>query len=165
MDRNVTQSAISPYVGLQRAPSKFYNYKQIQRDSLDPKNIVYVFVYGTPHAYNDSVQSENPSLPTGLSNMLDEFKQAHIGFCKKERAIHSFWVKVDQDKKEVILYTFTDNLNYDLERKIFDGPYSGLPPTFNGFYLDLRVDPLEVPDNIYENFELVYMRESQDAQP
>lgn len=160
MDKNVINPTEPIYYKSPRIPGPSYNYGQIQIDQADPKNIVYIFVYGIPSAYNGSFESVTSTLPKGLSDMLDDFKRTYVGFCQGERSIHSFWSKVDQSNKEIVFYTFIDALDFDLEKRIFDGPYGELPPIFDDYYIDLRVDPIEVPDYIHDEFKLEYMRES-----
>lgn len=90
-------------------------------------------------AYPDCIKHHTPRGRSKVVDMLSDFKTNFIEFCKKERAVHSFWLCVDHSKKNISIYTIIDDFDYSLERKIFSGPFSDLPPIYDGYFIDLQV--------------------------
>lgn len=103
---------------------------------------------------------------TIVTDMMIEFKERFRAFCKKEKSVHSIWVCENHHKKDVTLYTILDDFDFDLESKIFNGPYSELPPEVEGYFIDLRIENLcgeSVSQLIPDGFEMIYIREKSDA--
>ena len=104
--------------------------------------------------------------PTFLSSVLRFFKDNMVDFCKGHPGVHSAWIHIDHNHKDVTVFTVTNKWDFDLESEIFSGPYSALPvKTYDGYYIDQRVTFLEDDDSIEDvlpsGYEQIYPIESQ----
>jgi hypothetical protein len=78
-----------------------------------------------------------------VESILEFFEVEHKDFCASNPEIHSAWVSVDHDKKDIVFHTIINELDFELERMIFETSYSKLPVNINNYYVDPRVSALE----------------------
>ncbi len=98
---------------------------------------------------------------TLLSIVLSFFKDNMINFCKGHPGVHSAWIRIDHNHKNIPDFTVTNNCDFNLESEVFEGPYSKLPiRTADGYYIEQRVTFLNDGDSIEDvlpsSYEQVY---------
>lgn len=96
-----------------------------------------------------------------LNHMISEIQKKISEFCSKYPNIHSSWRYIDHSRKKIILYVVTEKLDFDLEYKIFQGPYGDLPVDIKGYYIDRRVTSLDknaIDEEISSEFKKIYSR-------
>ena len=139
-------------------------------DTFDPRKKVVVYPpedysrYAGPSFAQNRVclviiapQFAERNKATGLSKMLSTFKSNLAAFCNEHPNVHSAWINVGHNHKNITVFTITDNWDFDLEGEIFDGPYSELPSvTSDGYYIEQRVSFLN-DDNIEDILPSGYM--------
>lgn len=112
-------------------------------------------------AYPDIIKPKDTGGMSKVKTMLVAFKAKFIAFCRSEKSVHSFWLCIDHSIKNISIYTILDDFDYSLERKIFSGPFSELPPIYEGYFLDLQVANLgerDINEIIPADCELGYSR-------
>ncbi|BBO74909.1 hypothetical protein DSCW_23260 [Desulfosarcina widdelii] len=146
---------------------RYYGPKRIDygQELASNANGVHIVIVGVNLAYDKFIKQQDNKPNEMVNTMLSDFKTNYRQFCKQEPGVHSVWLKVDNEKKDIIVCTFTDDLDFELENKIYTGPYGTLPVTYNGYYFDLRVEPfMETHESSPSGSELVYTRGHEDAQ-
>ena len=150
---------------------KYFAYLRDAKD-IDTTNYLYMlepesFAIGvkmdTYAIIHQILRAEDPTSIhiTGLNHMISEIQKKMSKFCSKYPNIHSSWIYIDHSRKKIILYIVTDKLDFDLEYKIFQGPYGDLPVDIKGYYIDRRVTNLDknaIGEEILPEFKKIYSR-------
>lgn len=100
----------------------------------------------------------------GQSDVLVSFKNRMQKFCKNHPGVHSAWIRIDHNHKNITVFTVTGDWDFDLEGEIFDGPYSNLPVvTTDGYYIEQRVTFLDdgnIEDVLPSGYERICSRDN-----
>ena len=129
------------------SPKSVVKYKTSYKD-LESETIFAVGFYTgvlakiLQDSKNKSFLGEAGSIGPELTDMLSSLKDKMLDFCKKNKNIHSSWVNIDNSKKEVFVYTVLNELDFDLEYRIFQELYINIPVTIDDYYISPRVTVL-----------------------
>jgi len=101
----------------------------------------------------------NESMSEQMRETLKEFFTDLKTFSPNMPNLHSTWVNFDHDKKEVVILSVLDDLDFDSEFRIYQDLYSTISPVKDGYYMNTRVTCLcgdEVAEVVPENFDMVW---------
>ena len=87
-----------------------------------------------------------------------DFISPYKDFCKSNSKIQGVWYLVNEEKKDIIVCTVIDDLDFELEYEIYNNHYSFLPVIDSGFYLELRVEPSYSQPEKIDGAKEVYIR-------
>ena len=89
-----------------------------------------------------------------------DFRKSMVKFCKGHPGIHSVWIHIDHNHKDITIYTVTTIWDFEPESEIFSGPCSLLPvETTDGYHIEQRVTFLDgdnVEDVLPSGYEQIY---------
>ena len=136
------------------ASDSIEDYNRYRKTNSTPPQ-VYVFVVPPPSSRQNKL--------TELSKVLTTFKTNMAAFCNEHPGVHSAWILVDHNHKNITVFTVTGDWDFDLEGEIFSGPYSKLPVvTPEGYYIEQRVSFLDddnIEDVVPSGYEPICARE------
>jgi hypothetical protein len=119
------------------------SYKGLKGNTIfGPSFCPIIFLTQSQKTKNIAASSGLGSLGPELTDMLASLKDKMINFCGKHENIHSSWIKIDGNKKEVAVYIVLNELDFDLEFKIFQEVYIDLPVIFEDYYINPMVSIL-----------------------
>ena len=126
-------------------------YKPNYIDLVSKASFTTGFYAGAFAAYvknveDKSILEETDHIDREVTNMLSSLKDSMLDFCAKNRNIHSSWFKIDQSKREILIYTVLDGLDFDLENKIFQELYADISVTVGNYYINPMVTVLNGDD-------------------